>query len=125
MLRGVRPLCYLTIQSQVPIIWDYVKCFPCNGHSPFAPTPSSRQCSYNLYGQLPNSLPKISQKIALACHPERSRRAEKWCREFRDLSSSYSHCIAAYWFLSAVEGYWQYSRFRHRAQQYYRRKKMH
>ena len=50
--------------------------------------------------------------------------AEKWCREFRDLSSAYSHCIAAYWFLSAVEGYCQYSRFRHRAQQYYRQKKI-
>ena len=39
--------------------FDYVKCLPCNGRSPFAPSPSNRQCSYNLYGQLPNRKPTI------------------------------------------------------------------
>ena len=45
--------------TTLPIIWDYVKCLPCNGRSPFAPSPSNRQCSYNLYGQLPNRKPTI------------------------------------------------------------------
>ena len=39
--------------------------------------------------------------------------AEKWCREFRDLPSSFSHCTDK-----------PFSRFRHRAQQYSRQKKI-
>ena len=63
------PLCHSKLHNRnythvqaattLPIIWDYVKCLPCNGRSPFAPSPSNRQCSYNLYGQLPNRKPTI------------------------------------------------------------------
>lgn len=65
--RGVRPLRYLTYSHQVPIIWDYVKCFPCNGHSPFAPPLSSRQCSYNLHGQSSNCKPSNPRHPSIGC----------------------------------------------------------
>ena len=54
-------------KPKAPIIWDYVKCFPCNGRSPFAPTPSSRQCSYNLHGQFPNRKPTLSPPPIQGC----------------------------------------------------------
>ena len=44
-------------KPMAPIIWDYVKCFHCNGRSPFAPPPSSRQCSHNLHGLSSNWKP--------------------------------------------------------------------
>ena len=54
-------------KPKAPIIWDYVKCFPCIGHSPFAPTPSSRQCNFNLHGQLPNRKPTIPHHPFKGC----------------------------------------------------------
>ena len=48
-------------------MWHYVKCFPCNGHSPFAPPTSSRRCSNNLHGQFPNSQPTISPPPFQGC----------------------------------------------------------
>ena len=51
----------------MPIIWDYVKWLPCNGHSPFAPPLSSRQCSYNLHGQSSNCKPSNPRHPSIGC----------------------------------------------------------
>lgn len=56
----------------VPIIGNYVKCFPCNGRSPFAPPPSSRQCNYHLEDSFTNPKQQIESsvpKFPCACSP--------------------------------------------------------
>lgn len=62
--------------QQVPITWDYVKCFPCNGQSPFAPTPCQRF--------LPPLVPFLRQIHRQAVYPPPSQhtavfRAEENC----------------------------------------------
>src|SRR5690606_19212603 len=71
------------------------KCFPCNGRSPFAPPPSSRQCSYNLEDSFTNpkqqvekSCPKIPLCLqSISCYkkpfPERRRRVAGYALRHR------------------------------------------
>ena len=68
------PLRYITCNPStiVPIIGNYVKCFPCNGRSPFALPPPSRQGSYNLEGKFPNPKHQVKSfvpNIPCACSP--------------------------------------------------------
>lgn len=55
-----------------PIIENYVKCFPCNGRSPFAQPPPSRQECYHLEDSFTNPKQQVESpvpKFPCACSP--------------------------------------------------------